>query len=256
MSEELKKVDPANPEVIIPKGTRTTSILIKILAIYAGLFLIFVVGGVLLTSHDPMVRAEFMMLLGLVILWIITGGILSLRYRDRIRERFLGISVRWEWKFLLFAILMALIEEAITTGMTNLAPEFGSQISVAHITASSNYLVVIAFSSVVVFIPEFVGWTLLLRRYAFNANQVFLMYGLLGTTMEATLNVTALYSGFWFFVYGLMVYLPAYCIPSDRGARKPAWYHYVLAYIVPLLIALPVAVGDIQLAKALGIVLW
>jgi hypothetical protein len=154
------------------------------------------------------------------------------------------------------ATVLALIEEAITTTLTNLAPEFGSQIGVAYITASNIYLIVIAFSSVVVFAPESAAWACLLQRYRFSPNEVFLLYGLLGTTMEASINPTALIAGCWFFVYGLMVYLPAYSTPPDRGAQDPQWYHYVLTYVFPLACALPVVAADTLLAHALGIHLW
>jgi len=43
--------------------------------------------------------------------------------------------------------------------------------------------------------------------------------------------------GFWIFVYGLMVYLPAYCcLPSQRQAKKPQAWFYVLAIVgVPVI---------------------
>jgi hypothetical protein len=230
--------------------------LIKLLAIYSAILVPFLVTIVLIGSHDPRARAIILMATGLVVLWVLLGGLITLRFRDRIRSRLLRLPLRWEWVFLLLATALALIEEAITTSMTNLAPEFGSQIGVAYITASNNYLIVIAFSSVVVFVPEFAGWVLLLRRYAFTPNEVFLLYGFLGTTMEASLNPTAIIAGFWFFVYGLMVYLPAYSLPQRSGIIPPRWFHYVLAYFVPLACALPVVGADTVLAHWLGIHLW
>ena len=184
--------------------------MIRGLAIYTGILVPFLVTVILLGSHNPRDRAIILMAAGLVLLWIALGGSLMCRYRDPIRRAVLRVHISWPWRFVLMASALALTEEAITTGMTNLAPEFGSQIGVAYITASSNYLIVIAFSSVVILVPEFVGWMLLLRRWAFTPNEVLLLYGCLGTTMEATFNPSALYAGFWFFVYGLMVYLPAY----------------------------------------------
>jgi hypothetical protein len=235
---------------------RIPRLLIKLLAIYTSIVVPIVAAVVLVGSHDPRARAIILMALGLVLCWVLIGGLATLRYRDRLRAWLLPVRLGWGWKFLLLATALALVEEAITTTMTNLAPEFGSQIGAAYITASNNYLVVVAFSSVVVFVPEFVGWVLLLRRYAFSANEVFLLYGLLGTTMEATLNPTALIAGFWFFVYGLMLYLPAYTVPARPDARRPRWFHYILAYFVPLLFALPVVGADVLLAHRLGIHLW
>jgi hypothetical protein len=239
-----------------PWRTRVPRLLIRALAIYTGVFVAFLATAVLIGSHSSRDRAILLMAVGLVLLWIVVGGSLTYWYRESIRREVLRWPISWPWRFVLMATALALIEEAITTGMTNLAPEFGSQIGVAYITASNNYLIVIAFSSVVVFVPEFVGWMLLLQRWTFTPNEVLLLYGLLGTTMEATLNPSALYAGFWFFVYGLMVYLPAYCVPTERGAVRPRWWHYFLAYFVPLAIALPVAGADSLLGHWLGIHLW
>jgi hypothetical protein len=74
--------------------------------------------------------------------------------------------------------------------------------------------------------------------------------------MEASLSPGSLIAGFWFFIYGLMVYLPAYSLPTDRGAGRPHLKQYVLAYFLPLGCAIPVAVLDVALAHALGIHLW
>lgn len=232
---------------------RIPRVLIKILAVYTTIAFSLILAVVLIGSHDPRARAIILMGAGLVVFWVLVGGLLTLRLRERVRTRLLRVRVRWEWVFFLFATALALTEEAITTTMTNLAPEFGSQIGVAYITASNNYLIVIAFSSVVVFVPEFAAWALLLRRYAFSPNEVFLLYGFLGTTMEASLNPTALIAGFWFFVYGLMVYLPAYSLPPRSNAVTPRWFHYILAYFLPLACALPVVGADTFLAHWLGI---
>jgi hypothetical protein len=43
------------------------------------------------------------------------------------------------------------------------------------------------------------------------------------------------------FVYGLMVYLPACCIPAGRGSRAPRWWHCPLAVVLPSVFAIPVA---------------
>jgi len=235
---------------------RIPRLLIKLLAVYSSIIFSLILATVLVGSHDPKTRAILLMAAGLVVLWVFIGGFLTLRFRDRIRNRLLRVHLGWGWVFFLFATALALTEEAITTTMTNLAPEFGSRVGVAYITASNNYLIVIAFSSVVVFVPEFAGWVLLLRRYAFTPNEVFLLYGFLGTTMEASLNPTALILGIWFFVYGLMVYLPAYSLPQRLGTIPPRWFHYVLAYFVPLACALPVVGADTLLAHWLGIHLW
>jgi hypothetical protein len=239
-----------------PVRQRVARLTVKALGVWSAVLLSFVFTANLIGSKDPANRAVILMAMGLILLWVVLGGLLTVRYKAAIRRAVLRVPLDWRWRFVLMATGLAMIEEAITTSMTNLATVFGSTTGQAHITASTNYLIVIAFSSVVVFIPMFVGWMLLLRKWAFSPIEVFLLYGLLGTTSEASLNPTALISGFWFFVYGLMIYLPAYCLPPDRGATRPRWYHYPLTYIVPLACAMPVVVVDVLLARWLGIVLW
>src|SRR6185312_14752888 len=169
--------------------------------------------------------------LGLVLLWIATGGLLTWRFRDRVRSLAASIRGPWQVKFVLFCTLLAMTEEAITTSMTNLAPVFGVPVGKAYITASANYLDVICFHSVVVFIPMFVGWAWMLSRWDFHPNAVFLLYGLTGTLSEVSFGGPQHFAeiGMWTCVYGLMVYLPAYCIPHDRPVRPPRWWQYVLA---------------------------
>jgi hypothetical protein len=209
------------------------------LMVYSGGFLALFAVAQIFGHPSSREHAIFLMAMGLILLWVVLGGFLSWRFRDRVRRWMLRQPGSGPLKFVLFATVLVLVEEAITTTMTNLAPEFGSKIGVAYITASTNYLLVIGFSSVVVIAPAFIGWGVLLRRYDFTPLEVFLLFGLLGTTGEASLNPDALISGFWFFVYGVMVYLPAYSLPNDRGARTPRWYHYVLGYVVPLAFQIP-----------------
>jgi hypothetical protein len=153
------------------------------------------------------------------------------------------IAVTHLWK-LLGATLLAMIEEVITTSMTNLAPLLGVAAGKAYITASANYLDVICFHSVVMFIPLFVGWTWMLSRYRFSPFAVFLLFGLTGTMAEATFGPQHLMEfALWIYVYGLMVYLPAYCIPGERPAREVRWWHYPLAVIVPFLFEVLVPTG-------------
>jgi hypothetical protein len=190
----------------------------------------------LLTWPNPRVRATVGMGWGLILLWIGLGGTLMYRFREAVRVRVLNIPLNWQLKFIFFATALALLEEAITTTMTNLAPWFGVKVGEAFITASTNYLDVVALHSVVMFIPMFVGWAMILSRYSFNPFSVFLLFGLTGTVAETTFGVQHLLEfGLWIFVYGLMVYLPAYCLPAARPTRPLQWWHYPLAVVVPLL---------------------
>jgi hypothetical protein len=107
---------------------------------------------------------------------------------------------------------------------------------------------VVALHSVVIFVPLFVGWALILSRYGFSPFAVFVLFGLSGTIAETSFGANhALEFGLWIFVYGLMVYLPAYCIPAERKIRSPQWWHYPLAVLVPFLfipvVPLPLLAG-------------
>lgn len=200
---------------------------------------------------NPKARAVLGMGWGLIFLWIGLCGSLMRRFRDQARAFVQGL--RWDWrvKFALFATALALLEEAITTTMTNLAPLFGVSVGEAYITASTNFFDVVALHSVVMFVPLFVGWAVILSRYAFSPFAVFMLFGLTGTIMETNLfTKNPLEFGLWIFVYGLMVYLPAYtCVPAEqaRTARSVRWWHYPLAVVVPFLfipiVPLPLLAG-------------
>jgi hypothetical protein len=187
-------------------------------------------------------RAILSMAWGLIIFWICIGGFLMYHFREKVRSFVLRQSGSWQKKFILFAILLALLEEAVTVIMTNLAPLFGSKIGEAYITASTNYFDVVLFHSVIVFVPLFFSTTALLKRYQFSPFAIFIFFGIVGTIAEALYsgNLSQLATFYqWVFVYGLMVYLPAYSIPTERGAVVPKWWHYLIAVPFILLRALP-----------------
>ncbi len=200
------------------------------------------------TWRSPRAHAVLCMGWGLILLWIGLCGTLMRRFQDPVRNAVLKVRLDWRLTFVLFATSLALLEEVITTTMTNLAPLFGVKIGEAYITASTNYFDVVALHSVVMFVPLFVGWALILSRYDFSPFAVFLLFGLTGTAMETNLGTkNPLEFGLWIFVYGLMVFLPAYCVPSDRPARRVLWWHYPLAVFVPFLfipiVPLPLLAG-------------
>ena len=198
-----------------------------------------------LITHDlwrkPTARAVFGMVWGLILFWIVGVGLLTLRYRQPLREW--AVELHWpRWLlFTLLATVLALIEETVTVSMTNLAPLFGVRIGEAYITASTNYLDVVAMHSVVVFVPQFAAWGFLLSRYAFSPFQVFLLFGLTGMLDEAMFGGPQAFQAFaqWIFVYGLMVYLPAYCLPRNPRARPVPWWLYPVALLLPILSAVP-----------------
>jgi hypothetical protein len=220
-----------------------SSLLIKLIASWLALSTSVIVV-IALIGAPPNTRAVLLMGTGLVVFWVLIGGLIMLWLRDRIRNLILGIKLDWRYKFVLFATFLALLEEAITTSMTNLAPFFGVPIGAAYITASSNYLDVVGLHSVIVFIPMFIGWAILLHRYDFSPNAVLLLFGITGIIAEASFSGIQAFTefGLWIFVYGLMVYLPAYSLPTNRGAKQPRWYHYLIAVFFPVLFSIPIAV--------------
>jgi len=208
--------------------------------LFVGLLAVWLIATTSLVTvavwKNPSARAMIGMGWGLIGLWIGLGGGLMLLLREKIQALVARVPLGWRWKFILFATGLALVEEAITTTMTNLAPLFGVRPGEAFITASANYIDVVTMHSVVVFIPMFVGWQWLLGRWRFTPVQVFGLFGLTGTLAECTFGVQHLREfGLWIFVYGLMVWLPAHCVPAERPARPLRWWHFPLAILVPFL---------------------
>lgn len=197
----------------------------------------------LATRGSPREHAIAMMAGGLFLLWCALGGWLMWRYRDPFTALVRRWRWRWQLKFVLLCTLFALIEEAVTTSMTNLAPLFGVQIGEAYITASTNYLDVVLGHSVVVFVPMFVCWAWMLSRWAFAPRQVMVLFGWTGTLAESGSFGwhNLLGWGFWLLVYGLLVYLPAYAVREEIGKLPLRPKHYLMAVLLPLLFAAPVA---------------
>ncbi len=219
-----------------------------VLGIIQFIFVLAVFVGMTVTGKgDFKARAVLGMGLGLMIFWEIIIGSLMYRYRDRIKALIDRISLGWKTKFIIFGILLAMLEEVITVTMTNLAPLFGLKVGEAFITASANYWDVVLSHSVIIFVPWFFVWAWLLSKYDFKPAQVFLIFGLTGTLAEAGYGGPQQFLGIgmWMFVYGLMIYLPAYSVPlaEVRGAKPPPWYIYI--FIIPLTFASIVLVGPI-----------
>lgn len=222
-------------------STRLKSIFIFLLGLYLVLSTTLVY---LFTRKNQVAHAVISMGLGLIILWVILCGSLMYVFRDKIKSLVQGIPLHWQVKFILFGVFMAMLEEAITTTMTNLAPLFGVEVGKAYITASTNYFDVILHHSVIVFVPWFIAWAWILKRYNFSPFWVFLLFGSNGLLAESITFGWQNLSQFplWIFVYGLMIYLPAYTIPTERSAQHPKLWHAVLAFILPFLIGIPWAI--------------
>jgi len=190
--------------------------------------------------EDRKVWALAGMLWGVNLLWITGIGCLSVRFREHVAE-LVDHSSKWLGvKFFCFVTLMALVEEAVTTAMTNCAPLLGVEMGEVYITASGNYLDVVLFHSVVVFLPQFAMWGWLLKRYAFSPFAVFFLYGLTGFLNEALFsgpNPLALAQ--WILVYGLLVYLPANLFKQVPDRRRVPWWLYPVAVVLPILASIP-----------------
>jgi hypothetical protein len=223
-------------------ASRLVRALIWLFGVWAVIIALFFTSATL-TAHDPVTRAITGMALGLFLVWIVLGGALSFALRNCVLGILRRFDTHWRIAFVCFATLLALLEETVTTTMTNAAPLWGVPVGKAYITASANYLEVVLYHSVVVFVPMFIAWTWLLRRYAFSPAAVFVLYGCAGALAETlsfgAQNLVGL--GFWVYVYGLMVYLPACAIPPERGARRPGMWACLAALILPILAAIPVA---------------
>jgi hypothetical protein len=94
----------------------------------------------------------------------------------------------------------------------------------------ANYFEVVVWHSVIVIAPMFVVWSWLLARFRFSPGAVFLLFGVNGVLAELLMGGPALpMAPFWIFVYGLMIFLPAYSFPINAETPVPRWYHYPLA---------------------------
>jgi hypothetical protein len=139
---------------------------------------------VLTTEEDPDSRAIIRMAFALVLVWCVLGGSVMYVIRDRSVAWAHRSPIGWRTRFVLLCIAFALVEEAITTTLTNLAPLFGGVTDAARITASTNYLEVVLLHSVVAFVPIFLCWAWLLSRHDFRPAEVLLLFGLNGTLAE------------------------------------------------------------------------
>jgi len=212
------------------------------------------ITAVMIISGKPYERAVLYMAVLLFVVWVMIGGTLQYVYRHRVRALVARSPFRWQTTFVLFCTVLALLEEAVTTTLTNCAPLFGVAVGEAYITASANYLDVVLFHSVVVFVPMFIAWAWILSRYEVRPVAVLLLFGCTGVLAEAgSFGLqNLLNAGFWVYVYGLMVALPAFCVPRDRVTRKPRWWQYLLFVVLPFIAVIPVA-GIIHLIHPVSI---
>jgi len=235
-------------------SSRLASRVLVGLAVYGVIVYAALAAIVGFKERDPDKRAVFCMASGLILIWIVLGGTLMRLGRDRFKDWVGRIRIGWRTRFVLLCVVMALLEEVVTTSMTNLAPFFGGVTEAARITASKNYLEVVLLHSVVVFWPSYVAWAVLLSYIDFSPAEVMLLYGLTGTLAEAgTFGAQHLAGvGMWSYVYGLMVYLPACTVPRPRNVRPVRWWHWPMAVVVGLFACIPFVPVVLLVRRLLG----
>lgn len=220
---------------------RVATIILVVLGIWAAIAYAVVAALVIPNEKDPDKRAIVLMGGTLLAVWCLIGGLLMRRLRDPFVRAVQRIPIGWRTRFVILCIIMALLEEAVTTGLTNLAPWFGGVTDAARITASKNYLEVVCLNSVVVFVPSYILWAVMLSFFDFAPVEVMLLYGLTGWLAEwmtfGPQNV--LMVGMWTFVYGLMVWLPACTVPKDCKVRPVRWWYWPPAVLVSLFAGIP-----------------
>jgi hypothetical protein len=188
-------------------------------------------------------RAIIGMTWGLITIWIITAGSLMHRHRQRLAVLVNRLPGSPGVQFVTAATLLAMVEEMVTTGMSNLAPLFGVERGSVMITASTNYFDVILRNSVVVFVPMFVVWAWLLNRYEIRPALALLLFGLTGTLAEVFSSGPQhlLGIGIWTYVYGLMIYVPSVAFRRTSPRPRRLTFFAPVAVVLPLLAAAPVA---------------
>jgi hypothetical protein len=228
----------------LPTRKSLTGFLLVVIAAWGVLSTTALTVFILSNDRDPDHRAIIKMGVGLILIWCVLGGLVMWGLRDRFVRWATGITLGWRIRFVLLCIAFAMLEEAVTTGLTNLAPLLGGVTDAARITASKNYFEVVFLNSVIVFVPLFLGWGWLLSRYDFRPIEVLLLFGLNGTLAETIAfgPQNLIQVGMWVFVYGLMAYLPACTVPEERGARPARWWTWLMAVFLPLVFIIPLAV--------------
>lgn len=232
---------PTAPIAVPRARRRSLRIVLTLVTAWGVLSTSAVTAFILANDTNPDNRAIIKMGIGLILIWCVLGGLLMLWFKNRFVAWTTRFPLGWRTRFVLLCIAFAMLEEAVTTSLTNLAPLLGGLTDAARITASTNYLVVVFQHSVIAFVPLFLCWAWLLSRYDFRPAEVLLLFGLNGTLAE-TISFgprNLLQVGMWVWVYGLMAYLPACTVPVIRGARPARWWHWFMAIFLPLVFVVP-----------------
>ena len=186
------------------------------------------------TSPD---NARFFMGFLLILLWVVIGGGLMRRYQQPVIQFMRRYERKPKTAFVIFAIILACIEEAIACLGTNLHGPFGDPTGQTYITASANYFDLIFFHSVIVILPLLIVWSWILARYSFSTGGFFIIFGVQGALAEvAFAGMQPALFPTWLLVYGLMVWLPykafAPALDGARVRKTPGLVVHVAALIL------------------------
>jgi hypothetical protein len=248
----IETTPPAHMRFRLPTRKALVCSLLIVITAWGVLSTTAVTVFILSKDPDPDHRAIIKMGVGLVLIWCVLGGLTMWGLRDRFVRWATRIPLGWRTRFVLLCIAFAMMEEAVTTGLTNMAPLLGAMTEAARITVSKNYFEVVFTNSVIVFVPLFICWGWLLSRYDFRPIEVLLLFGLNGTLAETiTFGPQNLIQvGMWVWVYGLMAYLPACTVPEERGARPARCWHWLMAVFLPLVFIIPLVAWLVWRAAA------
>jgi hypothetical protein len=241
---DVELIPPAHFRFRLPTRKSLVGFLLIVISAWGVLSTTALTVFILSKDQDPDHRAIIRMGVGLILIWCVLGGLVMWGLRERFVRWATRIPLGWRVRFVLLCIALAMLEEAVTTSLTNMAPLLGAVTDAARITVSKNYFVVVFTNSVIVFVPLFLCWGWLLSRYDFRPIEVLLLFGLNGTLAETLAfgPQNLIQVGMWVWVYGLMAYLPACMVPEERGARPARWWHWLMAVFLPLVFIIPLVV--------------
>lgn len=227
----------------------------KLIKISYGFGIILTTFFWVLNFENPLGFAIISMAVGLFILWGICSAFIMYRSKYLVKSFFQSRNLSTFVIVTVGGILLALIEEAFATLMTNTAPLFGFTTKEAFITYSGDYIEVVTQHSVIVFIPWFIAWGIILSKYDIHPNTVMVLFGITGIFAESlSFGLQNIFQfGFWIVIYGLMIYLPAFIV-FEPGSRKTLRLrYYPLLIIIPFFMLVLWSIFVILLLLSLGL---
>lgn len=134
----VEKIPTAHLKFRLPTRKSLVSFLLIMISAWGVLSTAAVTSFILSKDPDPDHRAIIKMGVGLILIWCVMGGLVMWALRDRFVRWATRIPLGWRTRFVLLCIAFAMLDEAVTTGLTNIAPLLGSVTDAARITVSKN----------------------------------------------------------------------------------------------------------------------